>query len=593
MAFGVLSIGSTVAGYRIERVLGAGGMGTVYLVQNPELPRRDAVKVLSGELSRSPEFRARFIREAEVASGLAHPNIVAVYSRGETEDGQLWIAMQFVEGTNADDALRAGTMTPARAVHIIGEIGKGLDYAHRHNVVHRDIKPGNFLLSGAVGDSERALLGDFGIARALDDIGLTATGSLIATMAYAAPEVLAGTPIDGRADLYSLGCTLFRLLTGKTPFPNANGPVAVMMAHLHQPPPRVTDRVPGLPPALDAVIATAMAKDPAQRFQTAGDLAAAAGDALRGGGTSATAPWTVVPSGEVSSYPRQTEPWWQSPTGERTMMSPAGQPTQLRPVQLPAPQPPVTRRPRRLWIAGALAAIVLLVGGTVAALNMGGGSAPSAGDETQTPTTAPSTTQSAPPTVPVSALPGLLPSVDELKPMLGGGNLVVDATSPLATTTNAAVTERECIGVWMPGQNVVYDGSGYSGMQLQSISDHDDPRKLNQLTLSVAAFLTAEQASQFVETQSRQWAQCANRSITFTYPERAPAHMELGAPSTTNDGILTVTQRLDFTPPDQHCEHALAVRDNVVIDVQSCSTTPGEKAGTIVRDIAAKIDQQQ
>lgn len=589
----MLSTGSVVAGYRIERVLGAGGMGTVYLAQNPDLPRRDALKVLSGELSRSAEFRARFVREAEVASRLAHPNIVSVYSRGETEDGQLWIAMQFVEGTNADDALRAGTMTPARAVHIIAEIGKGLDYAHRQNVVHRDIKPGNFLLSGTVGDDERVLLGDFGIARALDDIGLTATGSLIATMAYAAPEVLAGTPIDGRADLYSLGCTLFRLLTGKTPFPNANGSVAVMMAHLHQPPPRVTDRVPSLPPALDAVIATAMAKDPAQRFQTAGDFAAAAGDALRGGAASATAPWTVVPSGEVSSYPRQAEPWWQSPAGPRTLMSPAGQPTQLRPATQPASL--VVRRPRRrAWIIGALAAVVLLVGGTVAMLNVGGGSGPSAGDDTQTSTAAsPTTTTQAAPTVPVSALPGLLPSVDELKPLLGGVNLVVDVTSPLAVITRATVNETECIGTWMSGQKAAYDGSGYHGMQAQSISDHDDALKLNQLTMSVAAFLTAEQAGQFVDAQSRQWAQCANRTLTFTYPRTETLHMDVGPLSTTSDGIQTVTQRLDYTPPQQHCDHALGVRDNVVIDVQACSTTPGDHAVTIVRDVAAKIDQQQ
>jgi hypothetical protein len=521
---------------------------------------------------------------------------VSVYSRGENEDGQLWIAMQFVEGTSADDALRSGTMTPARAVHIIGEIGKGLDYAHRHNVVHRDIKPGNFLLSGTVGDDERALLGDFGIARALDDIGLTATGSLIATMAYAAPEVLAGTPIDGRADLYSLGCTLFRLLTGKTPFPNANGPVAVMMAHLHQPPPRVTDRVPGLPPALDAVIATAMAKDPSRRFQTAGDLAAAAVDALRGGAASATAPWTVVPSGEVSSYPRQAELWWQSPAGLRTMMSPAGQSTQLRPATRPAPPPPVVRRPRRrAWIIGALAAVVLLVGGTVATLNVGGGSAPSAGDDAaQTSTTAsPTTAPSTPPTVPVSALPGLLPSVDALKPIVGGTNLVVDATSPLAAITRATVNETDCVGTWMPGQKAAYDGSGYHGMQVQSISDHDDPLKLNQVTMSVAAFLTAEQAGQFMDAQSRQWGQCANRTLTFTYPGTAPLHMDVGPVNTTSDGIRTVTQKLDYTPSQQHCDHALAVRDNVVIDVQACSTTPGDHTVTIVRDITAKIDQQQ
>jgi serine/threonine-protein kinase len=214
----VLSAGSLVAGYRIERVLGVGGMGTVYLAANPTLPRFDALKVLSPELSRDADFRARFTREADVAAALQHPQIVAVYNRGVTDDGQLWIAMQYVAGTDADDALRAGTMTPQRAVHITGEVAKALDFAHQRNVVHRDIKPANFLLSGPVGASEQALLGDFGIARALDDVSLTATGNVMATAAYAAPEVLSGLRFDGRADIYSLGCTLFRLLTGKTPF---------------------------------------------------------------------------------------------------------------------------------------------------------------------------------------------------------------------------------------------------------------------------------------------------------------------------------------------------------------------------------------
>jgi eukaryotic-like serine/threonine-protein kinase len=258
-------------------------MGTLYLVQNPDLPRRDALKVLSAELSLNREFRSWFIREADVAASLAHPNIVSIYDRGETEDGQLWIAMQFVDGTDADAALRAGTMTPARAVHIVGEVAKALDYAHHHKVVHRDIKPANFLLSSERGGPERVLLGDFGIARGLDDVGLTATGSFIATMAYAAPEVLAGLPSDGRADLYSLGCRLFRLLTGQAPFAGAaaNGPAAVMMAHLHQPPPRLADRVPGLPPVLDSVIATALAKDPAGRFGSATEFASALAEVMR------------------------------------------------------------------------------------------------------------------------------------------------------------------------------------------------------------------------------------------------------------------------------------------------------------------------
>jgi Protein kinase domain len=134
----VLTVGEVVAGYRIERVLGSGGMGSVYLAANPTLPRLDAVKVLSAELSRDPDFRARFVREADVAAALDHPQIVSVYNRGETDDGQLWIAMQFVDGTDADAALRAGTMTAPRAVHIISEVAKALDFAHAHNVVHRD-----------------------------------------------------------------------------------------------------------------------------------------------------------------------------------------------------------------------------------------------------------------------------------------------------------------------------------------------------------------------------------------------------------------------------------------------------------------------
>jgi serine/threonine-protein kinase len=263
----VLSEGSVFAGYRIERLLGAGGMGAVYLAQNANLPRREALKVLSVELSRDREFRARFVREADVAAGLDHPNVVAVYQRGEF-DGQLWIAMQFVDGLNAGEAQRAGPWSAARAVSVIGEVAKGLDYAHRRGVVHRDIKPANFLLSNPASGDDRVLLGDFGIARALGDTALTSSDSVVATLAYAAPEILAGQPVDHRADLYSLGGALFRLLTGRAPFPaNGEGPGAVVAAHLFQEPPRVTDWVPGLSQRMDAMIATAMAKVPGAAVQ--------------------------------------------------------------------------------------------------------------------------------------------------------------------------------------------------------------------------------------------------------------------------------------------------------------------------------------
>lgn len=270
--------GDVVAGYTIEEVLGEGGMGTVYRARNPVLPRSDALKVLRDDYARDADFRTRFDREAELAATLDHPNIVAVHSRGETASGSPWIAMQYVEGSDAEHELRAGRMTPERAVRIVAQVGAALDYAHRRGVLHRDVKPANILLGS--GD-ERILLADFGIARALDGSAFTtAAGTVLASLAYAAPETLSGQPVDGRADVYSLGCALFRMLTGTVPFRRRGGAAAVIAAHLTDPPPRVTGLAPGLPPALDEVIATVLAKDPAARYQTAGAFAAAAADAL-------------------------------------------------------------------------------------------------------------------------------------------------------------------------------------------------------------------------------------------------------------------------------------------------------------------------
>ncbi len=228
-----LPLGTVVAGYVIEGVLGSGGMGTVYLARHPTLPRSDALKILSAELSQDEQFRVRFIREADLAATLSHPNIVTVFNRGETDDGQLWIAMQYVEGTTASD-LHATVLTPARVAAIITDVGAALDYAHSRRVLHRDIKPSNFLVSA---DHERVLLADFGIARAFDDTTLTAIGSLVGTASYAAPEAIQGGSVDQRADVYSLGCALFRLLTGRAPYEDLRGP-AMLMAHVLQPIPR-------------------------------------------------------------------------------------------------------------------------------------------------------------------------------------------------------------------------------------------------------------------------------------------------------------------------------------------------------------------
>ncbi|MGB3482161.1 MAG: serine/threonine-protein kinase, partial [Mycobacterium sp.] len=266
----MFAVGSLVAGYRIEQVLATGATGTVYVAKNPTLPRRDALKVLSADLSGDEAFRERFVREADIASLLDHPNIVSIHNRGEAENGQLWIAMQYVAGTDAEAALQAGTMTAARAVRIAGEVAKALDYAHQRNVVHHDVKPGNVLLAHGSPDDEQVLLSDFGVARAAggpDDGSDDST--LAVTLAYAAPEVITGDAIDGRADIYSLACTLFRLLTGKQPFYNAEGTTALALAHLHQPPPRISDHLPEATRQMDVVMARALAKNPADRFNSA------------------------------------------------------------------------------------------------------------------------------------------------------------------------------------------------------------------------------------------------------------------------------------------------------------------------------------
>lgn len=395
-----LSAGQLVSGYRIEKVLGAGGMGTVYLAANPVLPRSDALKVLSAELSQDPSFRARFIREADLAATLDHPNIVTVYTRGETEDGQLWIAMQYVSGSDAQDELDEGRMTARRAIHIVSEVGKALDYAHRRNLVHRDVKPANFLLAT---NDERVMLADFGIARALDDsVGLTSTGMVMATVAYAAPESLSAGNVDGRADIYALGCSLYRLLVGQAPFASSGSMAAVMAAHLSQPPPRVTDRVNTLPQAIDGVIARAMAKDPRDRYQTTREFALDAAKALEEPVTKpvsrpahptqqpAQPQWPAwspqgssSPRNEVHTYPSG---YFSGPQRGPTAEPPAEDPTMRSPAHgLQMPPPPRTvggdigqpqLRPRwrqRGWIATALAAVVLIAGGTAGAVIFGGG----------------------------------------------------------------------------------------------------------------------------------------------------------------------------------------------------------------------------
>jgi len=367
-----LPIGADLGGYRVLRIIGTGGMGTVYLARHPWLQRSDAVKVLSAELCADPDFRARFLREADLAAGLEHPNIVRVYTRGETTDGRLWIAMQFVDGADADAAQQAGDITAARAVQITGEVAKALDYAHARGVIHRDIKPANFLLAPQTGAADRVLLADFGIARALDEAHrLTMTGAMVATVAYAAPEIIEGTHADHRADIYALGCSLYRMLTGRPPFEGSM--TAVMMAHLSSPPPRVSAAHPGLPAPLDAVIARAMAKNPADRYPSARALADAATQALADPAAAATVTAPVFP---VRPQPAPTPPpgWPGTPTAPPAPAAGPRYAPNPPPAPAPPPKPARARRRRGLLAGGAVAVVAALVATLL--LTQRGGSLP-------------------------------------------------------------------------------------------------------------------------------------------------------------------------------------------------------------------------
>jgi serine/threonine-protein kinase len=268
-----VAVGELFAGFTILRVLGAGAMGTVYLAAHPRLPRQDALKVLSAELTADTQYRERFLREADLAASLSHPNILGIHDRGEYEE-QFWISMDYVAGTDAGRLVRehySSGMPLADALAIITGVGSALDYAHQRGLLHRDVKPANILLDT---QSQRIFLADFGIARRIDDIsGLTQTNMAVGTVSYAAPEQLKGESLDGRADQYALACTAFHLLTGAPPYVDSN-PAVVITKHCMAPTPSIEQRRPELA-GLDPVLARAMAKAPADRFASCREFATA------------------------------------------------------------------------------------------------------------------------------------------------------------------------------------------------------------------------------------------------------------------------------------------------------------------------------
>jgi YVTN family beta-propeller protein len=321
-----------IGNYRLEILLGVGGMGEVYKAYDTHRDRYVALKLLPQVFSGDRDYLKRFQRESNVAARLRDPHVIPIHDFGEI-DGQLFIDMRLVDGSDIATLLdRYGRIAPERAVYLISQVAEALDAAHADHLVHRDIKPSNILVT----PSDFVYVVDFGIARSVGgrQTPLTHTGAYIGTLDYMAPERFIGHDVDGRADVYSLACLLHECLTGAPPFSGRDLP-ALMYAQLYFGPPEASSLVEGLPPALDAVIAHGMAKDPKDRFQTAGALAAAAREALL---AEATTPqmelqhtWTETPeptrqAAPAAAWPAVAEPPAPEPEPPAPEPEPAGEP---------------------------------------------------------------------------------------------------------------------------------------------------------------------------------------------------------------------------------------------------------------------------
>ncbi|HZN90864.1 MAG TPA: serine/threonine-protein kinase [Thermoleophilaceae bacterium] len=309
-----LPAGTTIGGYRIEELAGRGGMGVVYRATQRSLGRPVALKVISPELADDPRFRERFERESRLTASIDHPNVIPLYEAGAAGDA-LFMSMRWVPGTTLETLIkRGGGLDPARAAAIVAQVGAALDAAHAHGLLHRDVKPANVLVTED--PTEHVYLTDFGLVKRVGtDAHLTRTGQLLGTIDYVAPEQIRGEEVDARSDIYSLGCVLFHALTGRVPFETDNE-VTKIYAHLSEPPPRPSNYVSGLPPGLDDVVSRAMAKDPADRFQTAGRLGRAAAAAADPAGQlrstvedGAPPPWKAARSRRREAGRRRTWAW--------------------------------------------------------------------------------------------------------------------------------------------------------------------------------------------------------------------------------------------------------------------------------------------
>ncbi len=342
--------------YEMHRHLARGGMSDVYLARDLLLDRPVAVKVLFSEYARDPTFVERFRREAQAAANLNHPNIVAVYDWGQ-QSGTYFIVMEYIEGRSLSDIVRTeGPLHPRRAAEIAADVAAALGFAHRNGVVHRDIKPGNILIA----PSGQVKVADFGIAQAIaggTEANLTQAGAVMGTATYFSPEQAQGKPVDPRSDLYSLGCVLYEMLTTRPPF-SGDTPVAIAYKHVQEQAPLPSSTGVAVPPALEAIVAQLMAKDPANRYASAEDLRADLRNYLEGLPVSALRSAAALAAGLAAG----TAVAAAAPAAGLTQAVPAAGPPTGANYGTGGP-PPKRRTGRFLWVL--LGLLVLLAGGLV------------------------------------------------------------------------------------------------------------------------------------------------------------------------------------------------------------------------------------
>jgi len=571
--------GTPFGRYLLVELLGRGGMGEVWRAHDTETDRIVAIKLLPAYLSGDEEFKHRFRREAHAAASLNNPHVIPIHHYGEI-DGQLYVDMRLVEGRDLETVLADGALDTARAVRIVEQVAGALNAAHKVGLLHRDIKPSNVLLD----DEDFAYLIDFGISRMVDETRMTKSGNMIGTFAYIAPERLdPQTEEDARADVYSLACVLYEALTGQPPFPGSTT-AHLITAHLTTPPPRPSINRPNVPPQVDDVIATGMAKDPNDRYATTIELADAARDAI----TDPIARPIPNPV-PLAAVTRQRQP--QPPAG---LWAPASrrhhvEPSAPRAEDFGSDQQPfgsvsTPQRPRRTGLIAAIAAAFLVL--VTGIIGVTGYLLLNNRHQSQTPTAQPatpsspisSTLQSPPP--PPNALNGLLLSVDQINTAMGATGMISVGTMTALPDNSFAVSDPACVPLSGAAEAKVYANTGYSAVRVQVVAKAQQ----NAVNQAAVLFPSAQAASAFFAASTQGWQGCANRQFTLSANGNSQVN-NVGPVSDANDTLsATVTPANSLGV----CERALTAANDVVIDVTACLGPTGA-AVDIARKIAARV----